>query len=312
MFNRMDIKRWFHKICQSVWAIGFIESDIDDILAGKPYQIKWVDVPADCWYADPFILKVTDNIIELLVEKWSYEEEKGSITKMIIDRNSNKIIDSKDILKLDTHLSFPVIYRIEGNIIVCPENSASGCHQAYKYDEKDETLTLVKCICPLPLTDAVMTELLGERILFATQSHDANGNKLDVFKWNAEDGIFVLSSSISFDEKIARMAGHFFEHDGVVYRPAQVCNTSYGQAVSLQRVEKKDDVIKMVEIRRLFSTHKRLHNGMHTFNLSQGIIVVDAWGWIHPFLRKLFVDDWGNMKSWVLWVSGLKKRSVKS
>lgn len=306
MFNRMGIKRWFHRICQSVWTIGFIETSIDEILAGKPYQIKWVDVPADCWYADPFILQVTDEIIALLVEKWSYEREKGCIAKIIIDRKTNKIINSKVILQLDTHLSFPAIYKKEGEIFVCPENSESGCHHVYKYEDRSENLTFIKCICPLPLTDAVMTELLGDRLLFSTQSYDANGNKLDVFKWNAENGIFELSSSLSFEEKIARMAGHFFEHDGVVYRPAQVCNTAYGQAVSLQRVEKKDKTFNIVEIRRLFSTNKKLHNGMHTFNYSQGVIVVDAWGWIHPFLRKLFVDDWGNMKSWVLCCSGLK------
>ncbi len=65
---------------------------------------------------------------------------------------------------MDTHLSFSAIYKKEGEIFVCPENSELGYHHLYKYD-------------------------------------------------------------------------------GVVYRPAQVCNTAYGQAVSLQRVEKKDDVI---------------------------------------------------------------------
>lgn len=306
MFNIIRIKRKLHKICQSVWAIGFVETSIEDIIAGKPYKVKWVDIPTNCWYADPFILNVADNKIELLVEEWSYEREKGSISKITINRKTNKIIDRKAVLQLDTHLSFPAIYKKDGEIFVCPENSESGCHHLYKYDEESETLAFIKCICPLPLTDAVITELFGEKLLFATQSHDANGKILDVFKWNIENGIFVLTSSITFEENIGRMAGHFFEHDGVVYRPAQVCNTAYGQAVSLQRVEKKDDAINMVEIRRLFSTHKRLHNGMHTFNYSQGVIVVDAWGWINPFLRRLFVDDWGNMKGWLKFVLRLK------
>ena len=75
----MGFKKWFHKICQSVWTIGFIETRIGDIIDGKPLQIRWVDIPKDCWYADPFILNVTEEKIELLVEEWSYELERGII-----------------------------------------------------------------------------------------------------------------------------------------------------------------------------------------------------------------------------------------
>lgn len=301
-----NIKKWFHRICQSVWTIGFMETSIEDLIAGKPYKINWVDIPTDCWYADPFILNVTENKIDLLVEEWSYNREKGSISKITVNRKTNKIIDRKTVLQLDTHLSFPAIYKTEEHIYVCPENSESGRHNAYIYDEVNDSVTLCDCTCALPLTDAVSTELLGEKYLFSTQSPNANGKELSVFKWNSTKNIFELTSSISFDENIARMAGHFFEYKGIVYRPAQVCNSAYGQAVSLQKVEKKGDAIKMVEVRRLFSTHKRLHNGMHTFNYSQGVIVVDAWGWISPFLRRLFVDDWGNMKSWIRLCSMMK------
>ena len=295
----ITLKKWFHKICQSVWAIGFMETSIDDIIAGKPYKIKWVDVPTDCWYADPFILNVTENKIDLLVEEWNYDREKGSISKITINSKTNKIIDRKAVLQLDTHLSFPVIYKMEEHIYVCPENSESGSHNAYIYDEVNDTVTRCGSICALPLTDAVSTDLLGENYLFSTQSSNANGKELSVFKWNSKKSIFELTSSISFDENIARMAGHFFKHKGLVYRPAQVCNSAYGQAVSLQKVEMKNGVIEMTEIRRLTSTHKHLINGMHTFNYSQGVIVVDAWGWKAPFLRRFFVDDWGNIRGWI-------------
>lgn len=295
----ITFKKWFHKICQSVWTIGFMETSIEDIIAGKPYKINWVDIPENRWYADPFILNVTENKINLLVEEWSYDREKGSISKITINRKTNKIVERKAVLQLDTHLSFPVIYKKGDTIYVCPENSESGRHNVYKYDEVNDSVTFYNCVCALPLTDAVSTELLGEKYLFSTQSPNANGKKLSVFKWNSAKSIFELTSSISFDENIARMAGHFFEYKGIVYRPAQVCNSAYGQAVSLQKVEMKNGTIEMTEIRRLTSTHKRLMNGMHTFNYSQGVIVVDAWGWKAPFMRRFFVDEWGNMKGWV-------------
>lgn len=301
----VGLKKWFLTACQSVWTIGFVEETIDDVISGKPYHVQWLKVPTDCWYADPFVLKVTDEIIELLVEEWSYEEGKGSITKLKIDKAANKIIDRKNILRLDTHLSFPAVYQTDDGVFICPENSKSKSLNVYKYDEQRESVTFYKCISKLPLDDAVMTDLLGERLLFATHGVNANGNVLDVYIWNPENDIFDKYSSVLFNENIARMAGHFFSHNGQIFRPAQVCNNSYGQAVSLQVVEKKDGIITMKEIRRLISTHKHLSNGMHTFNYSQGVIVVDAWGWKTPILRKLFVDDWGNMKSWIKWINNV-------
>ena len=297
----MNLKKWLHKMCQSVWTIGFMETTMDDVMGGKSYCIRWVDLPKDCWYADPFILNVTEKYIELLVEKWSYELEHGVIAKITVDRKNNKIVNSKTVLQLETHLSFPAIYRKDGKVYICPENSESGCHNIYEYKEKNSTVEQIKCICNSPLTDAIVTDLLGEKLLFSTQSGNPNGKTLDVFRWNETNDMFEKSSVVSFKENIARMAGHFYEHKGSVYRPAQVCNSAYGQAVSLQKVEIKNGTIEMTEIRRLYSTHKRLLNGMHTFNYFQGVIVVDAWGWNAPFLRRFFVDDWGNIKSWLKW-----------
>lgn len=295
----LKIKKWFHRLCQSVWTIGFIETDIDDIVRGKPYKVKWLDIPSDRWFADPFILDVNDDYIILLVEEWNYEYEKGEISKIVVERKSNAIIDVIPILQLDSHLSFPAIYKKDGVVYVAPENSESGNLNIYKYNESDDSLSDVKCICPHPLTDAIITDALGEKLLFTTLRGNPNGNTLEVFVWKSEAGQFEKYSSVSFNENVARMAGHFFVHDGVVIRPGQVCNSAYGQAVSLQKVTKNGDSFEMEEIRRLYSTHKRLKNGMHTFNYSQGVIVVDAWGWKAPLLRKLFVDDWGNMRNWI-------------
>jgi len=295
----MSFKKWFHKICQSVWTIGFVETRIGDILDGSPLQIRWVDIPKDCWYADPFILNVTEEEIELLVEEWSYELERGIISKVVVDRKTNRIVRTKHLLQLDTHLSFPAIYRSEEKIYVCPENSQSGGLHLYQYNPSEESLTYLRCICQLPLTDAVITDIDGDRSLFSTLSESANGNILHVFRRNPATKQYAPTATLSFDENIARNAGHFFEYEGVKYRPAQVCNSAYGQAISLQTVNKEDDSIVFKEVRRLYSTHNSMVNGMHTFNIHQGVIVVDAWGWKAPFLRRLFVDDWGNLRSWL-------------
>lgn len=293
------LKKWISYACQPVWTVGFVDVGIDELLTGKSYTVRWVDVPSEGWYADPFILHVSEKVIVLLVEEWDDGRKKGSITKITIDRKSNSIVEKKVILQLKTHLSFPVIYRVDGKIYITPENSESGCLNVYQYDESSDTAFKIKCICQQPVADAVATEILGEKLLFATLPPNPNGKELDVFRWNSEKEEFESSSQVFFKENIARMAGHFFEYQGDLYRPAQVCNTAYGQAVSIQKVVKKGDQIDMYEVRRLFSTHPRWNMGMHTFNSYQGEIVVDAWGWRKPLLRRLFVDDWGNVRRWL-------------
>lgn len=302
----MIFKKEFHKICQAIWTIGFVETSLDDILAGKPLIINWIETPKDRWYADPFILAVTNNTIELLVEEWDYNKEKGKITKLVLDKKRNKIKESRVILQLDTHLSFPAIYKIDGRTYICPENSQSGVTNVYIYNPEKESASLYHCICNAPLTDPIITNIWETYYLFSTQKHNANGNVLDIFTWDNEQQLFKKEQSVLFEENIARMAGHFFTNKGCVYRPAQVCNKAYGQAVSIQKISKSNSTTwDFQEVRRLYSTHKQLNKGMHTFNYYKGTIVVDAWGWYAPRLRLLFVDDWGNMRNWIRWISSI-------
>lgn len=44
----------------------------------------------------------------------------------MVNKKDNEIKECSIILDLPTHLSFPVIYNVDGEIYVHPENSASG------------------------------------------------------------------------------------------------------------------------------------------------------------------------------------------
>ena len=69
-----------------IWNIGFIENTIDGILNGEELLIRPIKHPfKDRWFADPFILDYNDNQIILLVEDLLIKEDKGRISKLIID-----------------------------------------------------------------------------------------------------------------------------------------------------------------------------------------------------------------------------------
>lgn len=105
------------------WNLAFFEeTSLKNVLSGDYSRVKWMHyADKSRWYADPFILRVTENEIVLLVEELSYEINKGRIAKLIVDRKTFKLLSMKIILDLPTHLSFPMIFRNEDSIIVIPE-----------------------------------------------------------------------------------------------------------------------------------------------------------------------------------------------
>ena len=74
----------------------------------NPYKNKW--------FADPFILEEDDENIQFLVEEFDYSVGRGRIARLMVDKKDNKIIECSIILDLPTHLSFPAIYRVDGEV----------------------------------------------------------------------------------------------------------------------------------------------------------------------------------------------------
>lgn len=282
------LEQWYKKQLRHEWAIGFVENGLDGVFSDKP-KYMWVKNPyaEECWFADPFILDVTDTTITLLVEEMRYTIPKGRIAKLMIDRGTMTITDMKIILEEPTHLSFPNILRENGKIYVYPENHDSGDLNLYEYDEKKEQLIKVRTLCKQPLTDAVMTDVFGKQQIYSTQMPNPNGSVLNIYEAN-EKGLFIQSQSITFADKHARMAGQFFIYKDKIYRPAQDCNKVYGGAVILDEVSNNGSVVQMKSYKILRSKHPQLTRGMHTLNTYKNVVVVDVHGYYGWFGRLIF------------------------
>lgn len=264
------------------WTIGFIEQPLRDTIKGKPYEIHYVKgMPRDRWFADPFILDHDDDTISVLAEEFSYSVRRGRIALLNFDRHTYSLQDYKIILDLPTHLSFPFIQRKNGKVFVCPENSESGSWNMYEYNPSSNQCLKKHPVVEKPLTDAIITGLLGKENIFSTQLPNQNGNVLLMYSVGG-----VLQQELAFSTKVARNAGEWFCVDGQVYRPAQDCNNGYGRAVIIQEVTKIDDSLEFTDIRRIESTHPKYTTGCHTFNHYNGLSVVDVHGWKRPGLVK--------------------------
>ena len=270
-----------HYIKDTKYNIGFVDSCLKDIIEGSlPIKVNWLNHPyKDRWFADPFILDVTDNEIWVLVEEWYDPINRGRISKLIIDKQTYKLKDILVLLELETHLSFPAIRRAQDGIYVYPENSVTGKLTEYKYIPEKEKLEISDIIANEPLTDAIQTDCFGEKLLFSTRLPDANGKDLYIYQFSEKTKVFTEINQYHYNENLSRSAGDFFIYGEKIYRPSQACIKSYGDAVSIQEVNYNNGQFYEKEVRRIYSPHPDLDLGFHTFNIYRDMIVVDAVGY---------------------------------
>lgn len=275
------------RITRDRWEIGFVEGGLAAVMLDRPMKVHWLKHNyRDRWFADPFILDVTDDEILVLVEEFRYETGIGRIAMLTVDKRTFVLKTMNIVLELPTHISFPAIWREDDRVFIYPESWKSGKLSLYELKDGRCDPAGAELICDEPMADAIMTKQMGGRKLFSVQEND----KLRVYNYDAKQNLFVLSHVKPFGKATARNAGDFFEFDDEVYRPAQVCVNRYGEAIEIQRVIWDDnDNYCFVPYKTLYSNHVSLDVGMHTLNSFKGVAVVDVRGWNHALTVKSLI-----------------------
>ena len=197
--NRM--KRFVNGIREYIlsqkYNIGFINGDIHSVMNGESIKVNWLlHSYKDRWFADPFILDISENNISVLVEEWYDPIQRGRISKLTIDKGTFVLKDIKVLLEAETHLSFPMIMRKNDGIYVYPENSAIGKWVEYKYNQEKDNLEEQRTMADIPLTDSVFCDYFNEPLMFSTCLPDANGKRLGIYSWSKDKNQYVSLKSI--------------------------------------------------------------------------------------------------------------------
>lgn len=273
----------------NLWNIGFIEEGLSDTLTNKKPKIHWVKKCInDRWFADPFILDVTDSEIIILAEEFCYNVHRGRIARLVIDRKTYEEKSFEIILELPTHLSFPFIIRKNGKIYLMPENSASGCSTVYEYNDANRKVTPLHHIAEEPFADATIFELDGQSYLCTTMLPDSNSKSIKIYTLDKDDlKVVDRVATVEFPIVCGRNAGEFFSVDGQFYRPAQDCTKCYGHGVILQKMTIKEGKWVFEDVNRFYPNTFKYNQGLHTFNNYKGLIVIDARGFRNPIMGRL-------------------------
>lgn len=201
-------------------------------------------MPKDEFWADPFLFQHNDKDY-LFFENYSYTTKRGKISCGIL--KNNELTDVIDVLDFKYHLSFPFIFKEDGEVFLMPESSENKTLEIYKAVEFPVKWELYSI--------AFEGESVGDAFFYTDKEKQKwlflNKQAATTSPMNSELFIYKVDSiklktliphkqnPVLIDASIARNGGSIFEHDGNFYRPSQR-NTDgiYGRALNINRIEK--------------------------------------------------------------------------
>ena len=117
--------------------------------------------------------------------------------------------------------------------------------------------------------------------MFTTMAVEGSLNYDELYLFHAESPLGTWRphphNPVKSDVRSARSAGRLFEHEGVLYRPAQDCSVRYGHAISLNHLHRIDrQGYDETVVSKILPSWRSDLRGTHTLNYSDGLTVVDA------------------------------------
>ncbi|WP_018109329.1 glucosamine inositolphosphorylceramide transferase family protein [Bacteroides propionicifaciens] len=284
------LKKLYKKLTRSYWCVGLFKAEIDsyqDLNINELLpSIHWLKFGNKFnWIADPFILDVSVNTITILVEE--YVDRKGVITYLEIDKNNYQILDSKILLELDTHLSFPFIYRENGKVYIIPENSSSGSVKIYVYSIAEKKLVYITSLINEPLVDIAILKIDNYYYLFGTKS--ACKDNLHIYRSKNLLTGYELFQNIPYTSNRARGAGSIiYVAQNRFIRFSQENNYTYGGGIVISELMFLKDKFIIKEINQLIPIKNRIF-GIHTYNKFLNYHIIDGKILIYPIIGKILL-----------------------
>ena len=274
----------------SNWNIGFVQDSIDSIMSQKHISsVKWMKhFFKDRFFADPFILSLDEEYIYILAEECNFKDPKGIIVELVVDRKTFTLVNRTVLLDVQTHLSYPAIFRECDTVWVYPENGQSGVQNIYKYDYASRTLFDKNEMLSEPLADSTIFKHNGKYYLFATKYPNTQSDTYIYVSDKLESGYDLFCQSpIDNRKNVTRSAGDFFIHEEKIIRPVQNCTKRYGQAIVFKLVNLSGGLYCEEELFELHPIAGRYGRGLHTINIYGDIIVIDGYGYLYPIIGPL-------------------------
>lgn len=286
------IQNFIDKFFVKQWTIGVAYIDMNKFIINGIEGIDFFWIPiykSDVFIADPFVYKSPDSNIHIFYEDYSYKSY-GTISLKILNPNF-ETLQTKNILNIGSHLSYPNVFSINEKTYIMPESSKDNNLYCFEYNLSGNSLVNKKTIIANePLLDSTILEHNGKYWLFATKRGPDSNNKLYIYHSNRWDGDYVPHKNNPIKDNLSgsRPAGNFIKIDNNIYRPAQNSKDYYGKYISLYKLVSLNENEYVEE--HCFDIHppqnSKFKFAIHTINISDNVIVVDGLRRVfNPFMQ---------------------------
>ena len=276
------LKRISTKSFKKRWQIYLARINFTDLIFNDFENIKFEPVlitDSNRFFADPFIFKNNDGCLNIIYEDYSYFKY-GKISMSTFDQNF-KLIASKELLDIGSHLSYPNVFVQNGKTYIMPESSKEGNLYCFEFDFKNSALINKKLIIAnTPLLDSTILFHNGKYWLFATHRGPESNSKLYIYHADQWDGPYTAhqQNPVKNTKVACRPAGNFLVSNGEIYRPSQNNQNYYGESITINKIITLNENEFHEEPFKLITPPKNTKNnyGIHTINISDGVIVIDG------------------------------------
>lgn len=259
------------------WSVSFSKSTNFNI---DPSKSLTIENPPNRFLADPFLIAY-EGINYCFVEDFCYKNKKGRISCYKIFENSYEPLGI--VIEENFHLSFPYIFKFNGEIYMCPETAQAEEIRLYKsikfpHEWAFEKILIQKIVS----VDTVIFEDDGLWFLLTnTCSGKLNERNSELHIYYAdnplsENWIKSPENPIIFDSQKARNGG-FFIQNNKKYRVNQIhAKARYGVGFSINLIQKisAKQYIE-TEVSRVVPNFFSNLSGTHHFHANENFIAFD-------------------------------------
>jgi len=279
---RFAAKVWRKLFCREQWFIQFELAPLDPLQVNVA-RLQPIFPPADRFWADPFVVSNADGHF-IFVEELPYATNRGHISVLVLSP-TGELLRTQIVLQCDYHLSYPFLFRWNGDLYMMPESGENRTVDLYRCTafpgEWEHACTLLDGI---RAADATLFEQDGTWWLFVNQADDGQciHEHLHLYHADSPLGPFIAHphNPVKSSLRGSRPAGALFLEDEHIYRPTQDCSRVYGESVLVQEVlSLSRDRLSETPAYSIEPCELGVRR-VHTLNSSREMRVIDSLRWV--------------------------------
>ena len=262
---------------RSRWAVSYIFADWRSAVLRKA---RTISNPARQFLADPFVI-VEKGHHHLFVEAFEFDRDKGliSVYRIEEDRSATPLGVALDE---PFHLSFPFMFRYQGDLYMLPESSANEDIRLYRCTDFPLGWTLDKVLMEdVKAVNSMIFEKDGRWWMITNLNPLGRGlNDAEMHVFHAETPLGPwrphAANPVVFDAACGRNGGILIDESGI-YRVAQRSGFGvYGKGASIYRIEElTPETYREVKVQDVDPSFRRGIEGIHHLHQAGGLLAFD-------------------------------------